>query len=325
MKIHSVFPTFSAMMILAIGGIIMSSACPSVKPAQQLPTLAEARKGFSTKLLKREVDQSGAATPAPVEIYDTIQYKAPLGKQDAYVSINPKDGKKHPAIIWIPGSFFSSINLGTATTERLPIFASSGIIAMLPSLRGGNANPGCKEYFVGELDDILAAADHLAQLPYVDKNRIYLAGTSTGGTTALLAAEYTDRFRAIFAYGPAAEVAGYGQARLPFDCNDASETRIRSPLHWMHCVKNPTFVMEGDVGSNNIAPLNTLKKANRNPLIHFFPVPGATHRNVPDVVNPLIAKCILADVGPTCSIELTQELINTAFKAYQPKIEPVAK
>ena len=32
---------------------------------------------------------------------------------------------------------------------------------MFPSLRGGNNNPGSKEGFFGEVDDVLAAADLL--------------------------------------------------------------------------------------------------------------------------------------------------------------------
>lgn len=196
---------------------------------------------------------------------------------------------------------------------------------MIPSFRGGNANPGCKEYFLGEIDDILAAADHLASLPYVDKDRIYLAGTSTGGTTALLASECDSRFRSVFAFGPVTDVSGYGQERLAFDAKDSKETKVRSPLYWMHCIKTPTFVMEGNVGESNIAALRSLKKANRNPLIKFFAVPGATHRNVPEVINPLIARRILSDTGPSCSVELTQETVDAASKDFEAKAKPAVE
>jgi len=37
--------------------------------------------------------------------------------------------------------------------------------------------------------------------PYVDSNRIYLVGHSTGGTKALLLSEYSKGFRAVFAIG----------------------------------------------------------------------------------------------------------------------------
>ena len=41
---------------------------------------------------------------------------------------------------------------------------------MYPSLRGGNDNPGVKESFLGEVDDVLAAFDYLSAQPYVESN-----------------------------------------------------------------------------------------------------------------------------------------------------------
>ena len=73
---------------------------------------------------------------------------------------------------------------------------------MYPSLRGGNNNPGHMESFFGEVDDVLAARALLAKLPYVDPERIYLGGHSTGGTLALLVAECSGAFRGVFAFGP---------------------------------------------------------------------------------------------------------------------------
>ena len=52
---------------------------------------------------------------------------------------------------------------------------------MYPSLRGGNQNPGHVEGLYGEVEDLLAAYDHLAAKDYVDPNRIYVTGLSMGG------------------------------------------------------------------------------------------------------------------------------------------------
>ena len=65
---------------------------------------------------------------------------------------------------------------------------------MFPSLRGGNDNPGNKEGFLGEVDDVLAAADFLSKQEFVDPNRIYLGGHSTGGTLVLLVAACSNKF-----------------------------------------------------------------------------------------------------------------------------------
>ena len=51
---------------------------------------------------------------------------------------------------------------------------------MFPTLRGGNTDiRGRKEFFYGEVDDVHAAANHLARLPYVDPAR-----SSTWAATA---------------------------------------------------------------------------------------------------------------------------------------------
>ena len=50
--------------------------------------------------------------------------------------------------------------------------------------------------FYDEVDDVLAAAEALADLPEVDSGHLYLAGHSAGGTLALLAAMSSQRFRA---------------------------------------------------------------------------------------------------------------------------------
>ena len=104
----------------------------------------------------------------------------------AYASPPPADGKRHPAIIWIFGGFDNSIGeiawqKGPAANDQSAIvFREAGILMMYPSLRGGNRNPGFTESFYGEVDDVLAAADYLSKLDYVDTNRIYLGGHSTG-------------------------------------------------------------------------------------------------------------------------------------------------
>src|SRR2546430_17631493 len=103
----------------------------------------------------------------------------------AYLSPDPRDGKKHPAIIWITGGDCNSIGdvwspAPRANDQTASAFWKAGIIMMFPSLRGGNDNPGLKEGFFGEVEDILAAADFLAKQEDVDAKRNYLGGPRPG-------------------------------------------------------------------------------------------------------------------------------------------------
>lgn len=76
-------------------------------------TLAEARQGFVTKRRKQvaELESRPVAIP-PSGIFRMVQYKASSGDLQAYLTPDPKDGKKHPAIVWITGGDCNTIDAG---------------------------------------------------------------------------------------------------------------------------------------------------------------------------------------------------------------------
>jgi hypothetical protein len=270
-------------------GVLLTAAIS----ADAAPSIITARQGFATKLLRQvRIDKAAEEPPAGSGL-KLIQYAAPLGENAAYVSTDPGDGKKHPAIIWLVGGFSNSIGRiawtpGPATNDQSASgFRDHGIVMMYPSLRGGNNNPGHIEAFFGEVDDVLAAAKHLASLDYVDPKRIYLGGHSTGGTLALLvAAAAEDRFRAVFALGPVEDVTGYGADVLPFDLENPQEGQLRAPQRWLNDIQCPTFVFEG-TKRGNLESLFALQARNKNPLITFEPIQGETHFSI---IAPLVTK-----------------------------------
>ncbi len=168
-------------------------------------------------------------------------------------------------------------------------------MTMYPSLRGGNGNPGYLEGEYGEVDDVLAAADYLAQRPDVDPKRIYLGGHSTGGTLAMLVAESTNRFRAVFAFGPVAFAKQYGQDSLPFDVNDKQEDRLRSPAYFLSVIRTPTYVLEGEAQPSNIDCLQIMEQLSHNPNLHFTSIPGKDHFSELATATPIVAKHIIKD------------------------------
>jgi hypothetical protein len=270
-------------------------------------TLADGRRDFATKLLRREKTREPAPLPPPT-LLRLAQYPSPAGPMAAYISTPPRDAQKHPAIMWIFGGFDNSIN-ETAWEPGPPeddqsasAFREAGIIMMYPSLRGGNMNPGFREGLFGEVDDILAAADFLKRQPGVDPERIYLGGHSTGGTLVLLAAEHPNDFRAVFALGAVSNVRGYGQENLPFDLTRREEIDLRSPVKWLAAVRTPTYVFEGAGRDSNIGELRIMSRANRNPLIRFHPVKGGDHFSIIRPITRLVAAKILADEGATSNI-----------------------
>lgn len=275
--------------------------------------LAKARAGVTTQLIASTRDGQPAPTP-PAGVLDLIHYDAPAGKLAAYLPPKPTQPGKHPAIIWISGGDSNTIGDFWSPQPRendqsAAAFRAAGIVTMYPSLRGGNDNPGTREAFFGEVQDILAAADHLAKLDYVDPKRIYLGGHSTGGTLVLLVAQIDPRFRDVFSFGPVADVAGYGAGMLPVSLDDEREIRLRSPGYWLDSIRSPVFVFEGDHDANT-DQIELMGKANRNPKATFFVVPRADHFSVLAPATELIAKKILADQGATTAIAFDRAQID---------------
>ena len=298
--------------------LLILPACSLRKPlTARSESLADARKGFTPHV-------TGARGGDPVEAPPSgslkiVTYPSGVGELAAYLSPDPGDGRKHPAIIWITGGDCNSI--GDVWSPSTPdndqtaiVYRSVGIVTMYPSLRGGNQNPGVKEGFFGEVDDVRAAATFLSRQPYVDPDRIYLGGHSTGGTLALLVAEISPGFRGVFAFGAVDDVSGYGTGSeyLPFNASDPKEVELRSPGYWLPSIRSQVWVIEGTGG--NIDSLRTMKSANKNPNVHFVEVRGADHFSVLGPVNGLIAGKISQDTGPTSNIALTSEEASGALR-----------
>ena len=275
-------------------------ASSTVGPASSLNA---ARKGFQTTLGVPSSRQMPLPQP-PANLFVRSDYSSGnLGSLAAWVSPDPGDGQKHPAIIWLTGGDTNSLD--DFWTEGSPqndqsasAYRKAGIVMMFPTLRGGNTNPGAREYFLGEVDDVLAAAEHLARLPYVDPQRIYLGGHSTGGTLALLTAESSGRFAAVFAFGAVMDVTRYPSSIVPltFPQQTSDERRLRSPINWMAGIVSPVYLIEGAEPPGNLEDLDEMC-VTRKPELHCISVPGADHFSVLDAVSKKIAARIVVGVA----------------------------
>lgn len=305
--------------------VITLGACAAdVRPAPcektTAPTAAAASAAsFSLVRLRTGLRNSiygqADATPPPTPppgVLDLVRYPAPLGEQVALAS-PVADGGRRPAMIWIAGGF--EWGLSPAAWMDAPrdndqsarAFREAGLVLMLPALRGANGNPGRPECFLGEIDDILAAAEFLAARPDVDPERIYLGGHSTGGTMALLAAASTARFRAVFAFGPATTAADYGASGCLPPTATPVDVIVRSPLFFTPEIVTPTFVIEGDGGNAEaVAVLGETATAAGNTALRAHVVEGADHFSYLAPASELIAKALATDP----SIEALDRLLS---------------
>jgi dienelactone hydrolase len=296
--------------------LLLSSA--ALAAAQAAPeTLSDARRGFETKLQRSDRHEQ-PLEPPPEELFSLVRYPGPKGELTAYVGQVQEKGRKSPAMIWITGGFPPG-GIGSSAWEPAELdneqsaqaYRHAGLVMMYPTLRGANGNAGVQEAFLGEVDDIVAAADYLKTLEHIDPARIYLGGHSTGGTLALLVAEVTDRFRAVVALGPVSDPAVYGQESLPYDLKDAREARVRAPIHFLGGVRSPTFVIEGEDGNSD--SVRAMQAASKNPALRFIVVEGANHFDVIAPTNALIARRIAEAKGD--AFELDPKEVQAACDA----------
>lgn len=272
--------------------------CVDGAEAGPVSALVKAKREFTTKII-RDGKQEGAPDRPDGKLFELVRFESHVGKLAAYVTPDPGDGRKHPAVVWITGGDTNTIgDVWTPKDEGNDQAASplwkSGIVVMFPSQRGGNDNPGRREGFYGEVDDILDATTWLSARPYVDPDRIYLGGHSTGGTLAMLVGESTDRYRAVFALGPVSDVSRYGGDFTYHDPTDRREGSLRSPITWLSCVAKPMFVFEG-LKRGNWASVQAMSRVNTNANIHFIGVEGHTHFSAIHPVLETVSRHIIAN------------------------------
>jgi alpha/beta superfamily hydrolase len=285
-----------------------NAASNGESPSGKRSSYAIARDSFKTNIVKKRTNDNEIADP-PEGLFDLVYFPSDVGGLAAYISCDPKDGQKHPLIIWLVGGWENAIGGHLWETpdwdneQTASAYREAGILMMYPSFRGSNGNPGYHETMYGEINDIVSAYEYAATLPYVDPDRIYLGGHSTGGTRALLAAEYTDAFRAVIAFGPWISLEGGNTDEYTFDPNDEEELKMRSPIDWLYCITTPTFIIEGSEGNAyDLDIFNSLAQYNSN--INVMSVDGKDHFNVLAPVNSILAQKILQDTGNKCNITL---------------------
>ncbi|MCP1224712.1 prolyl oligopeptidase family serine peptidase [Sebaldella sp. S0638] len=280
--------------------------------------LATAHSKFQTEIVDNSFQGDGKPMTPPKNKFLLVNYEAKDGKMDAFLTPDPKDGKKHPAVIWLIGGyggignddyFWADQPAENDQTGRA--FRDAGIVMMVPSFRGENANPGIYDMFYGEIEDLESAREYLSKISYVDPERIYVVGHSTGGTRALLGNEYSRGFRAAFSLGgiPDLELRLKGSMRvaIPFNTKNPEELKVRSPRTYMKSLQSPTFYFEGEEDYwFEFDEMKKIAKENNIPL-YIYDIKGGDHFNIITPVTKIIAEKILNDTGEKANITFTKE------------------
>jgi dienelactone hydrolase len=207
----------------------------------QQEDFAEARSRFRTKLVRNgPAPQPWSPVQTPGGVTE-VEYRSGALRLKAWVNRPEKENHKYPAVLFLHGGFAFDLDDWTVSQP----FRDAGFVVLTPLLRAENGQPGSFTLFYDELDDVLAAAEYLSQQPYVDVNRLCVAGSSAGGTLALLAAEASKRFRAAASFSASPDQAllvQHAKIDLPFDKADSRELQLRSPLAYAASFKCPVRI-----------------------------------------------------------------------------------
>jgi dipeptidyl aminopeptidase/acylaminoacyl peptidase len=173
--------------------------------------------------------------------------------------------KKYPAIFLVHGGPQGAWDDSWGYRWNAQMFASRGYVVMMTNFHGST---GYGQKFVEEISgdwggacyqDLMAAADYLENLPYVDKTRVGAAGASFGGYMINWIAGHTTRFKVLVSHdGVYDNRSMYGETEelwfdewefkgLPWEKASAALREKWSPSNFVQNIKTPMLVVEGQL------------------------------------------------------------------------------
>jgi dipeptidyl aminopeptidase/acylaminoacyl peptidase len=209
---------------------------------------AKVRSQFRTKLTRKGPSPQPWSAAKPPAGVSEIEYVSGELRLKAWVNRPADEDRKRPAVLFLHGGFAFGAPDDWDVSQP---YRDAGFLVLTPLLRGENGQQGAYSFYYDEVDDVLAAAEYLRKQPYVDADRLYLAGPSAGGTLVLLAAMASKHFRAAASFSAMPDQVLFckhakGAPRdVPTDITDLKELQVRSPLAYAASLKCPTRIFYG--------------------------------------------------------------------------------
>jgi dipeptidyl aminopeptidase/acylaminoacyl peptidase len=171
--------------------------------------------------------------------------------------------KKYPVLFLIHGGPQGAWGETWSYRWNPQVFASAGYLVVMPNPRGST---GYGQKFIDDIngewggkvyDDIMAVADHVAALPYVDADRMAAAGGSFGGYMIDWMLGHTTRFKALISHSGVYDLRSMaGETEelwfpqwefkgMPWDNPDMYAKW--SPSFFANSFKTPTLVLHGEL------------------------------------------------------------------------------
>ncbi len=182
-----------------------------------------------------------------------------------YRPVNAGSGERVPGVMWIHGGPTSQFDDQFRRHQQVHYFAQRGYAVLLPNIRGSSGyglefedlNNECWGHC--DLEDVVAGAEYLKTLPFVDADKIGVTGTSYGGIMTMSAVAFAPGV-----FQAAISLSGYGDMTdfhktvqelqhiklLEYELGPYPENGAvylkSSPIFKVHQVTTPTFVIQGE-------------------------------------------------------------------------------
>ncbi|HEV3443636.1 MAG TPA: alpha/beta fold hydrolase [Gemmataceae bacterium] len=251
---------------------------------------AKARTHFKTKLIRQGAAPQPWAPVEPPAGVKSMEYRSGALRLKAWINPPADPGqRKLPAVLFLHGGWA----FGEDDWDMTKPYRDAGYVVMAPMLRGENGQSGSFTMFSDEVDDVLAAADALARLPYVDDKHIYVSGHSAGGTLTLLAAMASPRFKAAAAFSASPNQKSFAlqdPMNVPFDQGRALEYEMRSPMAFATSFKCPVRMYYGDDEQlvNDPTDTTVVRAKTKGLDVDAIAVPGDHTTSVPEAMRQAI-------------------------------------
>ncbi|MCL6545043.1 MAG: S9 family peptidase [Bryobacteraceae bacterium] len=171
--------------------------------------------------------------------------------------------RKYPVLMLIHGGPQSAWAHNWSYRWNAQVFAAAGYVVVMPNPRGST---GYGQKFIDEINgdwggrayqDLMAVADAVARLPYVDPDRMAAAGASYGGYMVNWILGHTSRFKALVSHAGVFDLRSkFGETEelwfplwefrgAPWD--DPQMYERWSPSNFVKEFKTPTLVTHGEL------------------------------------------------------------------------------
>ncbi len=231
------------------------------QPTEIKKAMSKGGTGIALTHLNDEVLNNFQLTPL-----EKISAAGADGAQVESFVVKPPDfnsANRYPVLIAIHGGPESDWGESWSYRWNAQVFAGAGYLVILPNPHGSigygqsftdavNGDWGGRAY-----DDLMATADYVGNLPYVDKSRMVAAGASYGGYMINWILGHTDRFKALVVHAGVFDLRSEALTTeelwfpkwefqgLPWENPDLYDKW--SPSMYVKNFKTPTLVTHGEM------------------------------------------------------------------------------